>query len=102
MNKQDIPTPTTDPKSSSGTIPMTQAECEAFIMLAGQSGKPVFEIHMVDKTVDQDPTMRALMEAVTLMIHQGIMGLPFQESEAARGKEPAPMTIVKPNGKPAA
>jgi hypothetical protein len=37
-----------------------------------------------------------------LMIHNGIMGMPFTEAEAARGKEAPPMTIVKPNGKPAA
>jgi hypothetical protein len=100
----EVPTPTTNPPS--GAVPikpaMTQAECESYIMLQGQTGKPVFEIHLVDKEVDQDPTMRALMDAVTIMIHNGIMGMPFAEAEAARGKEPPPMTIVKPNGKPAA
>ena len=61
--------------------PMTQEACEAWIMLKGQEGTPVFEIHLVDTEVDKDPTMRALMEALTLMIHQGIMGMPFAESQ---------------------
>jgi hypothetical protein len=80
----DVPTPTTAPEGGPRTKPaMTQMECESFIMLAGQSGKPVFEIHLVDKEADQDPTMRALMESVTMMIHNGIMGMPFQESQSA-------------------
>jgi len=79
-------TPTPDKVESPQLPAMTQQECESYIMLQGQSGKPVFEIHLVDKEVDQDPTMRALMDAVSLMIHQGIMGMPFQEAEAARTK----------------
>ncbi len=59
---------------------MTQEACESWIMLKGQEGNPVFEIHLVDKEVDQDPTMRALMETLTMMIHNGIMGMPFEEA----------------------
>jgi len=93
----NVPTPTTDPHKP----PMTQEECEAYILLKGQSGEPVFEIHLVDKEVDQDPTMRTLMNVVSQMIHQGIMGMPFQEAEAARTAKPGPTGIVGANGKPA-
>lgn len=73
--------------------PMTQEECENWILLKSQTGDAVFEIHLVDKEVDQDPTMRALMETITDMIHQGIMGMPFEESQQA-GKPD--LEVVKP------
>lgn len=86
----EVPTPTTDPQKP----PMTQEQCEHYIMLQGQKDTPVFEIHLVDKEVDEDPTMRALLEAVTQMIHKGIMGMPF--TEANRPNAPKPnVEIIK-------
>jgi hypothetical protein len=41
----EVPTPTTDPQKPA----MTQEQCEHYIMLQGQKGTPVFEIHLVDK-----------------------------------------------------
>ncbi len=79
--------------------PMTQEEVENWIMLAGQTGKVVFEIHVVDPEIDKDPTMRALLESLTEMIHNGIMGMPFLESNRPK-KSKIHMAIVDAKGKP--
>jgi len=68
-------------------LPMTQEECENWIMLKGQSGERWFEIRILDKEVGQDPTMIKLMEITSDMIFKGMMGMPFTESETQRVKE---------------
>jgi hypothetical protein len=45
--------------------------------------------------------MRALLEAVTEMIHRGIMGMPFTEANQPNAPKPD-IKIVGKNGKPAA
>lgn len=105
MNK--VPTPTTNPlagmddfdsinpeavvETPPGAVPlhppMTQEQCENWIMLKGQTGKRWFKVVILDPEVDDDPTMIALMETVSDMIFAGIQGMPFTEAEAERAKE---------------
>jgi len=59
---------------------MTQEQVESWIMLKGQSDERWFEIRVLDPVVGQDPTMVALMETLSDMMQQGILGMPFLES----------------------
>ena len=82
--------------------PMTQEQIESWIMLKGQTGERWFEIHVLDEEMDADPTMRALLEALSEMIHRGIMDMPFIEAQHASdaGKDNKPdLTIVDPGGR---
>lgn len=68
-------------------VPMTQEECENWIMLKGQSGERWFRVEILDEEIAKDPTMQALMEAVSDMIFRGIQGMPFAESEYQRAQD---------------
>ena len=67
-----------------GPPSMTQEEVENWIMLKGQSDERWFEIRVLDEKVNEDPVMRALLEALSDMIHKGVMGMPFMESQNQR------------------
>lgn len=78
--------------------PMTQEEVESWIMLKGQYDERWFEIRILDKEVGQDPTARALMEALSDMIHKGVMNMPFMEAQAASKPD---LQVVTPGGRSA-
>jgi len=87
--------------------PMTQEQVEAWIMLKGQNKERWFEIRVLDPEVDAEPNMRALMETLSDMMQQGILGMPFMEAEGARKKvklsavsKGVKQGIVGQNGKP--
>ena len=81
-------------------VPMTQEECENYIVLKGQTGVRWFEVRILDPDIQDDPTMAALMESVSDMIFKGIQGMGFTEAETARAKgADNPMKIVGANGK---
>ncbi len=79
--------------------PMTQEEVENWIMLKGQGKDRWFEIHVLDEEVDKEPAMRALMEALSDMMQQGILGMPFLESNRPK-KSKVDLGIVDSNGEP--
>jgi hypothetical protein len=92
MNKKvltplDIAVATIAKNEKAEPEPMTQQECENWIVLKGQSGERWFELKILDPEVGQDPTMVKLMETVNDMIFQGIQGMPFMESEKQRAKD---------------
>jgi len=65
----------------------TQQQVEDFILLAGQSKKRWFELRFLDEDMNNDPTAKALMEAIADSIHDGLMSLQFLdvgEPEIAR------------------
>ena len=80
--------------------PMTQEEVENWILVKGQRGERWFEIRVLDKEIDQDPTMRALMVALSDMIQKGVMNMPFIEAQHAAEKEGKPdLQIVDTGGR---
>lgn len=92
-----------DLKKTADKKPMTQEEVENWILLKGQGKKRWFEIRILDKEVDKEPVMRALMEALSDMMQAGILGMPFMEGnrpEKSKVRKGVHMAIVDSKGKP--